>query len=154
MAYSRLYGKPGNGGSTHLMYDTCETIQQTNTSVGPGDYRMFKNAYVPCNNMCRPRGPQPPNPIALVDIESELKLISRIASKCEQSKYPYCNGGGDGCIMTNDPRVANYVNPYLCDRSITPTNLKPFRSSWLSDIPDDWCAPMANKSGVTFYSQF
>ena len=40
--------------------------------------------------------------------------IDRPSSKCDSEKYPYCVS--NGCLLTGDTRIPQYMNPYICER--------------------------------------
>lgn len=129
-----------SGISTRGKDDLCNRAQDTMESTRPGDYRLYLGAQIPCNPICKPansnfNGKSAP----FVDVESELRGLSRINSKCNGAKYPFWKGNGS--IKTDDPSVPNHITPWACERDIVPTNLKPFRSSGLNEVPQNFCAP-------------
>lgn len=90
---------------TRLEYDCCSYKKRMQESSGPGTYAMFADKYAspnPCriqlgvvggNNVSVFRG-------NLVDLESDLRGQTRMASLCPVNKYtPTCSAGaedGDG----------------------------------------------------------
>ena len=102
------------GRFTRKMYDGCATQQDTKQSTDPLELILDVNKYVHCNNICKPAGQYPPNAALLVDVESSLWGIDKLASRCDSAKHPFC--GPNGCLLTRDPRVAPHITPYACER--------------------------------------
>jgi hypothetical protein len=140
-----------SGGNTKLIYDKCQTLQKTNESVKPGDYRLFKMAHVNCEHECKPDRSTPSNAFNVVDVESELKNITRIESKCNIARFPNNITSGAN-INSASPRLPAYMPPWACEREIVPTNLRPFKSSMLN-MPSDSC-PQPVSAGSSYYSKF
>jgi len=95
------------------MYDNCALQQNTRQSTDPLSLVMDITKYVNCNNLCRPNRQYPPNAALLVDIESSLWGIDKLASKCDSAKYPFC--APNGCLLNSDPRIGPHITPYACD---------------------------------------
>ncbi len=103
-----------SGRFTRKMYDGCSMQQNVKQSTDPLELVLDVNKYVHCNNICRPTAHFPPNAAQLVDVESSLMGIDKLASDCDSSKHPFC--GPNGCLLTKDPRVAPHITPYACER--------------------------------------
>lgn len=89
------------GGFTRLKDDYCNVQKETYEKTAPMLYRMYEGQFEHCdkcvhdeNNYWRP--------FDVVDVESDLKNITRAASRCPQFKYnPNCKKSGT-CISTYD----------------------------------------------------
>ncbi|BCS83080.1 hypothetical protein QLL95_gp1043 [Cotonvirus japonicus] len=117
-----------SGSFTRKMYDGCATQQVTKQSTDPLELILDVNKYVNCNNLCKlPRNPNPSS-AQLVDVESSLRGIDKLASRCDSAKHPFC--APNGCLLTNDPRVPPHITPYACerghagDRAVITTNMR------------------------------
>lgn len=106
--------------SSKLIYDPCSYEQDLKRSTDPLMYQLYGGKYYNCN-YCHPDQMRViPDPHELVDIESELRNLTRINSRCTSQKYPNCDGGA--CIGTYDQRLPNYISPWACDR-LVPSNI-------------------------------
>jgi len=103
------------GSSNRLIYDACACSQNYHDSTSPFKYVTYMGAYengdkCKCNGFWRPFDPE------IVDIESELKNITRPASKCATQKYvPSCKTSSM-CISTYHepkPHIVNTVCPIV-----------------------------------------
>ncbi len=103
-----------SGHFTRKMYDGCAAQQDIKQSTNPLELIMDVNKYVHCDNICKPAREYPPNGALLVDVESSLWGIDKLASRCDSAKHPFC--GPNGCLLTNDPRVRQHITPYACER--------------------------------------
>jgi hypothetical protein len=103
-----------SGRFTRKMYDGCALQQDMKQSTDPLELVLDVNKYVHCNNICKPTTQYTPNAAQLVDVESSLWGIDKLASKCDSSKHPFC--GPNGCLLTKDPRIAPHSTPYACER--------------------------------------
>lgn len=118
-----------SGYFTRKMYDDCAYKQSSKQSTDPLELVIDITKYINCNNMCQPSKPIPRNSILLVDVESSLKGLDKTASNCDCDKHPFC--GPKGCLLTNDPRIAPHITPYVCDRgrpgdkAVVTTNMRP-----------------------------
>ena len=99
-----------------LAYDTCAYEQQLNQSKGPGEYTL--NVPKATCEPCFPENPQyrvqnqgvstvGKNHIKNVDVESDLKGQSRLASKCAKNNFmPNCDTYKlthyRDCVMTTE----------------------------------------------------
>lgn len=113
---------------TRQMYDNCASAQNTKQSTGPLELILDINKFVNCNNICRPAKEYPPQSALLVDIESSMWGLDKLASQCDAAKHPFC--GPSGCLLTSDPRVGPHITPYACswghigDRAVITTNMR------------------------------
>lgn len=116
------------GRFTRKIYDDCALKQDTKQSTDPLEFMLDITKHVHCNNLCRPLGQPPANPVLLVDIESSLMGLDKVASRCDSTKHPFC--ASNGCLLTNDRRIAPHATPYACDRgrmgdnAVITTNMK------------------------------
>lgn len=109
-----------SGRFTRKMYDNCALEQDTKQSTDHLELILDVTKYIHCNNICKPAAEYPPNPALLVDVESSLMGLDKIASKCDSAQYPFC--ASNGCLLTNDPRIPPHVTPYACERGHTGDN--------------------------------
>ena len=136
-----------------LKYDNCDAKTSINESVGPGNYMM--NTPVTCQGCFQPN----PSIIAQkgsvslerdtpwrffdgpVDVESDLKNITRPATKCPDYKYkPSCsnpcdNQGmpcGQGVVRGCSGKTGEMANDNVVD---LPTCLFPVENTRLSNPP-------------------
>lgn len=127
-----------SGHNSRFLYDGCTFDQSLKSSVQPCHYALYAGKYenssnthlaFPCATKsamaCRECSANKPANISndmksivqRTDIESELRAITRAGSRCAVNKYLPCD---------SERNCSRYVavNPYLCDRHITPTNLR------------------------------
>ncbi len=106
----------GDSGSfTRLRYDRCAHQKDTFQSVEPLQYVMYSGKFENCskctyneNSFYRPFDD------AIVDTESELKGITRSASKCPQFQYsPNCKKSKN-CTGTFDRSVPIVLAQEVC----------------------------------------
>ena len=103
------------GGFTHTFDDSCAIQVKLEQSVGPFQYRTNSNPFENCakcvydsNSFYRPFDD------AIVDMESELKNITRAQSRCPQNKYsPVCKKSGT-CTSTFDKSVPIVMAQEAC----------------------------------------
>ena len=69
------------GSSNRLLYDYCAYKKTLRESTDPFRYRMYEGAFENCNKCIYDKFWRP---FDLVDEESELKNITRPATKCPQ----------------------------------------------------------------------
>ena len=103
-----------SGRFTRKMYDGCAMQQDLKQSTDPLELILDVAKYVHCDNICKPTGQYPTNAALLVDVESSLWGIDKLSSNCDNAKHPFC--GPNGCLLTNDSRVAPHITPYACER--------------------------------------
>lgn len=97
-----------------LKYDVCEQKQYIKESVGPGNYHVNQPLICATYFQDNPSIKMQKNGVSMdgsvdwrfyngpVDVESELKLLTRPASRCPSNKYmPTCSGCG--CIYQGQP---------------------------------------------------
>lgn len=99
------------GSSNRGIYDNCAYEKQLYESTAPLAYNLYQGAYENCNKCLYDKFW---TPYQLVDIETELKNISRPLSNCDQFKYsPSCKRSGL-CLSTFDKRVPVVPAPEVC----------------------------------------
>jgi hypothetical protein len=102
------------GNSNRTLYDTCAYEKRLYESTSPLSYNMYFGAQENCNK-CTDNNKfyvkfQP----EIVDIESELLLLTKPLSKCDQFKYsPTCKKSGM-CTSTFDKSVPVVLDPIVC----------------------------------------
>ncbi len=102
------------GSSNRLPYDNCAYEKKIYESTSPLAYQMYEGAYENCNKCTHNDKFWRPFDKEIVDIESELKNLSRPASQCDQYKYsPSCKKSGI-CTSTYDPSVPVVFAPEVC----------------------------------------
>ena len=97
--------------------DLCNrTLRETRESIFPGNYQLQRTKYVNCSK-CEVVKPQQ---LSLVDVESELKNITRFNSRCPQFKYsPSCKfslapGARNSCVSTYSNIVPTALPAQVC----------------------------------------
>jgi hypothetical protein len=101
------------GSSNRLPYDDCAYAQRLHDSTTPYQYRTYVGAYENCDK-CKFDKFWRPFDAEIVDVESELKNISRPLSSCASLKYnPKCKKS-NSCISTFDPSVPVVHNADVC----------------------------------------
>ena len=96
--------------SNRLMYDTCAYKTRVNESVGPLEYMLNPIRYENCNKCRMELGTVGGTNVShikgnLVDLETELRGITRKASSCPSKKYQTSCQTGD---LTNcAPKTIN-----------------------------------------------
>jgi len=95
----------GNAGSfNRLSYDKCAYEKQVAQSTGPIGYQMYQGKYENCNKcVADDKNNWRPFDNDIVDRESELRGLSRRATKCAQYQYnPQCQRSSGICTSTFD----------------------------------------------------
>lgn len=101
------------GAYNRLSYDNCAYQKRLYESTSPLLYRLYEGNYENCNK-CTYKN-QFWRPFDLVDVESELKNITRPNSRCPQLKYnPDCKKS-KMCISTFERDM-----PVVLDRNVCP----------------------------------
>ena len=101
------------GSSNRLPYDECAYAQKLHDSTTPFQYRTYAGAYENCDKCKLDKFWRPFDP-EIVDVESELKNISRPATKCTTLKYhPSCKKSS-ACMSTFDPSRPVVHNADVC----------------------------------------
>jgi hypothetical protein len=99
------------GGSNRLPYDVCAYQKKLYESTSPLGYQLAEYKFENCTKC---RQDKFYRPFDLVDVESELKNITRLASKCPEKKYnPNCPKSKT-CLSTFDPSVPVVLAPEVC----------------------------------------
>jgi hypothetical protein len=102
------------GSSNRLRYDNCAYAKTLSESVSPFAYMMYDGKFENCGK-CKLDNAWRPYYKEVVDVESDLKNITRPATKCPSLKYnPKCKKS-PGCVSTFDPSV-----PVILDRDVCP----------------------------------
>lgn len=108
------------GYSTRLPDDPCAYNKRLSESTGVYSYVTYDGAYENCNRCVYDHYTRPFDG-DIVDVDSELKNITRPASKCPSRKYnPKCKHSPN-CISTFDDSVPVVLAPEVCE--ICPTNI-------------------------------
>lgn len=97
------------GRYTRSMYDNCALQQDTKQSTDQLELIMDTTKFINCGNLCK----TPNNTSLLVDVESGLWGLDKVASRCDSAKLPFC--GPSGCLLSGDPRIAPHMPPFVCD---------------------------------------
>jgi len=99
------------GGSNRTIYDNCAYAKDLYESTAPLAFQLYQGAYENCNKCIIDHFYRPYD---LVNIESELKNITRFVSKCDQNKYnPDCKMS-NRCISTFDRNIPRIPVPEVC----------------------------------------
>jgi hypothetical protein len=102
------------GSSNRLIYDDCAYVKSLTESVSPFAYRTYGGAYEN-DSKCKKDKFWKRIDVDVVDVESDLKNITRPATKCPSLKYdPKCKKSGQ-CVSTFDPSV-----PVILDYNVCP----------------------------------
>ena len=101
------------GASNRQIYDCCAYAQSLQQSVDPLQYDLYFGAVENCNK-CIDKKAWFKQDKQVVDIESDLRNITRPLTRCDGYKYnPNCKPGPN-CISTFDPNVPRILSPSLC----------------------------------------
>lgn len=106
------------GQFTRTKYDVCSSQQDTKRRTDPLELIFDISKYVNSKELCS----STPKIDDLIDIESNLRGIDKIASKCNTKQCSF-----NGCI---NPNKGQYTTPYACERgrdgenAVITTNLK------------------------------
>ena len=99
------------GASNRPIYDTCAYQKRLYESTSPLAYHLYHGKYEHCNKC---RQDKFWTPMALVEVESELRNQTRPLSECDQFKYsPDCKRSGI-CWSTFDKDVPVILAPEIC----------------------------------------
>jgi hypothetical protein len=99
------------GSFNRTSYDNCGYQKYLMESTSPLAYNLYQGAHENCNKCLYDKFW---TPYQLVDIETELKNITRPLSKCDQFKYtPGCKRSGL-CLSTFDRSVPVVPAPEVC----------------------------------------
>jgi len=129
--------QPIDGGWSRKKADSCFYSQELKQSVSPFTFMTDITKYENCNK-CTQNGQYwvPYHP-QIVDVESELKNITRPLSDCDQFKYnPNCKRSGL-CVSTFDSHNPIVLAPEVCP--IIFNNIKRQTSSHVRMPPQNPC---------------
>lgn len=100
------------GASNRQIYDTCAYQKDLAQSVSPLSYRLYFGANENCSK-CRDENFYVKYQPEIVDLESNLRLLTMPLSRCDQFKYnPSCKKS-NMCTSTFDKS-----NPVIMDRDV------------------------------------
>ena len=102
------------GSSNRLHYDECAYAQKIQESTTPFQYRTFMGAYENADKCKYDKFWKPFDP-EIIDVESELKNITRPVSKCTSLKYDSTCERSKSCISTFDK-----LNPVIYNYNVCP----------------------------------
>lgn len=101
------------GFSARLRYDPCAYNKDLSESVAPFAYQLYDGKYENCNRCVYTHYTRPFDG-DIIDVDSDLKNISRPASNCPSRKYnPRCKRSPN-CISTYDSHVPVVLAPEVC----------------------------------------
>jgi len=101
------------GSSNRPIYDNCNYNKRLYESTSPLSYRMYFGAQENCSK-CQFDHFYVKFQPEIVDVESELKNLTRPLSQCDQFKYsPSCKKSGL-CLSTFDKSVPVILAPEVC----------------------------------------
>ncbi len=107
------YSQVNLGAYNRLSYDNCAYQKRLYESTSPLLYRLYEGNFENCNK-CTYKN-QFWRPFDLVDLESELKNITRPNSRCPQLKYnPDCKKS-KMCTSTFEKNM-----PVVLDKNVCP----------------------------------
>lgn len=122
------------GESNRLIYDNCAYKKEIFESTSPLLYQMYEGKHENCNKCVSNKFWRPYD---LVDIESELKNITRPNTKCVELKYnPTCEKS-NSCTSTFDKDVPVVFAPELCP--IVSNNIQKWDSPGYNLVFDELC---------------
>lgn len=126
---------PSIGTFNRLNYDNCAYDKKLRESTSPLSYQMSRYKYENCAR-CTYNGKQY-TPFDLVEEESELRGISRPATRCPSKMYnPTCQKS-DTCWSTYDKDMPVIYPPYLCP--IVCNNIKKMTNPGYTLPMQDFC---------------
>jgi len=104
----------GNSGAfNRSMYDTCAYQKDLHESVSPLNFALSLYKYENCNKCLYDKFYVKYQP-EIVDVESELRNITRPLSQCDQFQYsPTCKRSGL-CLSTFDKSAPVVLAPEVC----------------------------------------
>tara|TARA_A100001015_G_scaffold130386_1_gene144636 strand:- start:379 stop:894 length:516 start_codon:yes stop_codon:yes gene_type:complete len=135
--------------SNRLLYDTCEYEKRLVESTDPLNYAFFYGKFENCGKHgCIQKKNN--TRYDVVDVESELKNITRPGSLCGQFKY---NPDGSNSTVSAD-KAPVVLEPSLCPvtdrRKTLPTVNGTGHDNWQSDVVGDSLINM----GGNYYSDY
>jgi hypothetical protein len=100
------------GAYNRLSYDNCAYQKRLYESTTPLMYNLYEGKFQNCDK-CTYKN-QFWRPFELVDLESELKNITRPNTKCPQLKYnPNCKKS-KSCVSTFEPNMPVVLDSQVC----------------------------------------
>jgi len=100
------------GGYNRPIYDNCAYQKRLYQSTSPLSYQLYEGKFENCGKCMHENKFY--RPFDLVDVESELRNITRPLSHCPQYKYnPNCPKS-KSCMSTFDPSVPVVMPPDAC----------------------------------------
>ena len=123
------------GSSNRLIYDNCAYQKKLYESTSPLAYRLYEGSIENCNKCIYED--QFWRRYDLVDVESELKNITRANSRCPQFKYnPNCKKS-KFCLSTYDKNAPVVLAPEVCP--IVFNNIPKMRTPGYDVPKQDFC---------------
>lgn len=113
-----------NDGITQQNFDTCQYFVETYQSVAPVGFQLWENKFISLQNNIEHRDY---NYRSVIDMESELRGITRPLSNCPSMKYtPGCKltSANTNCMGTfSKPPVFNpYITPPVHNNLVPETS--------------------------------
>lgn len=103
-----------NGSSNRPIYDTCAYEKRLYESTSPLAYRLLFSAQENCNKCTDNNKFYVKYQPEIVDVESELRMLNKPLSQCDQFKYsPTCKKSGM-CMSTFDKSAPVVLDPIVC----------------------------------------
>lgn len=101
------------GFSSRLPYDPCAYNKTLSESVAPYEYITYDGKFENCNKCVHNRYTRPFD-TDIVDVESELRNQTRLASNCPSRQYnPECKNSSS-CLSTYDAKIPVVLAPEVC----------------------------------------
>ena len=126
---------PSIGTFNRLNYDNCAYDKKLSESTSPLTYQMARYKFENCAR-CTYNGKQYA-PFDLVEEESELRGMSRLASRCPTKKYnPTCQKS-ETCLSTHDKSIPVVYPPNLCP--VVCNNIKKMNNPGYTVPKRDFC---------------
>jgi hypothetical protein len=122
------------GSFNRLRYDNCAYQKTLHESTSPLAYQLYEGKWENCDKCIYDKFYRP---FDLVDVESELKNITRANSKCPELKYdPKCKKS-QSCFSTFDKDVPVVFAPELCP--IVHNNIPKMKTPGYEDPVTTFC---------------
>lgn len=112
------------GGFTRLDYDLCAYQKKLTESTSPLQYRMYEG-YFESDKKCifNKDSYYHPYDASIVDMDSELKNLTRPATRCPQYKYNSQCKKSPMCTSTYDKTVPIVLGQEVCYCNIIQNNI-------------------------------
>lgn len=109
----------------HLTYDQCAFSKRIQESTDPLNYNLYLGKYEACKQCTSGDFTNNLEFATRADIESDLKGVTRIGSKCPSTRFP-----------SGQVAAAPFTAAVACQGifGITPTNLAPVTSTGLKPL--------------------